>query len=43
MGTKRPELHAVPSVDAAGASGVYRQKYLSATDNHKQGEVQIAL
>ena len=44
MGTKRPGLHAAPSVRVtAGASGVHRQKYLSTTDHHKQGEVYIAL
>ena len=44
MGTKRPGLHAAPSVGAiAGASGVHRQEYLSTTDYHKQGEVCIAL
>lgn len=44
MGTVRPVLHAAPSVGAASfASGVHRQEYLSATDNHKLGEVHTAL
>ena len=42
MGTTRPGFHAAPSVGVAGALGAHRQEYLSATSNHKQGEVHVA-
>lgn len=39
----KPGLYAAQSVDAGGAARVHLQKYLSATDNHKQGEIHSAL